>query len=124
MDRCLASLDSLNYPNYEVVVVNDGSTDKTREIAERYGRIRLINQENQGLSAARNVGLSAATGEIIAYTDCDCMADPDWLTHLAARFLSSDFAAVGGPNLSAPRQFPSRQLRGRLAGWADPCVIG
>ena len=102
MDRCLASLDSLNYPNYEVVVVNDGSTDKTREIAERYGRIRLINQENQGLSAARNVGLSAATGEIIAYTDCDCMADPDWLTHLAARFLSSDFAAVGGPNLPPP----------------------
>ena len=57
MDRCLASLETLNYPNYEVVVVNDGSTDRTREIAERYPNIRLINQENQGLSAARNVGL-------------------------------------------------------------------
>jgi O-antigen biosynthesis protein len=102
MDCCLASLESLNYPNYEVVVVNDGSTDKTREIAERYPYIRLINQENQGLSAARNVGLRAATGDIIAYTDCDCMADPDWLTHLVARFLSSDFGAVGGPNLPPP----------------------
>jgi glycosyltransferase involved in cell wall biosynthesis len=102
MDACLASLESLNYPNYEVVVVNDGSTDKTREIAERYPYIRLINQENQGLSAARNVGLRAATGDIIAYTDCDCMADPDWLTHLVARFLSSDFGAVGGPNLPPP----------------------
>ena len=99
MDPCLASLENLNYPNYEVVVVNDGSTDRTREIAERYASIRLINQENQGLSAARNVGLRAATGDIIAYTDCDCMADPDWLTHLVARFLSSDFGAVGGPNL-------------------------
>jgi O-antigen biosynthesis protein len=99
MDSCLASLETLNYPNYEVVVVNDGSTDRTREIAERYASIRLINQENQGLSAARNVGLRAATGDIIAYTDCDCMADPDWLTHLVARFLSSDFGAVGGPNL-------------------------
>ena len=102
MDHCLASLETLNYPNYEVVVVNDGSTDRTREIAERYAYIRLINQENQGLSAARNVGLEAATGEIIAYTDCDCMADPDWLTHLVARFLSSDFGAVGGPNLPPP----------------------
>jgi O-antigen biosynthesis protein len=102
MDRCLASLETLNYPNYEVVVVNDGSTDRTREIAERYAYIRLINQENQGLSAARNVGLRAATGDIIAYTDCDCMADPDWLTHLVARFLSSDFGAVGGPNLPPP----------------------
>jgi GT2 family glycosyltransferase len=102
MDHCLASLETLNYPNYEVVVVNDGSTDRTREIAERYNYIRLIHQENQGLSAARNVGLRAATGDIIAYTDCDCMADPDWLTHLVARFLSSDFGAVGGPNLPPP----------------------
>ena len=102
MDRCLASVERLNYPNYEVIVVNDGSTDATREICERYDRVRLINQENKGLSAARNVGLSASTGDIIAYTDSDCMADPDWLTYLVARFQSSTFAAVGGPNLSPP----------------------
>ena len=102
MDRCLASLEKLNYPNYEVIVVNDGSTDATREIAERYNYVRLINQENKGLSEARNVGLRAATGAIIAYTDSDCMADPDWLTHIVARFLSTNFGAVGGPNLSPP----------------------
>jgi GT2 family glycosyltransferase len=102
MDPCLASLEKLNYPNYEVIVVNDGSTDNTREICERYNYIRLINQDNQGLSAARNVGLSAARGEIIAYTDADCMADQDWLTYLVARFQSSGFAAVGGPNLPPP----------------------
>jgi GT2 family glycosyltransferase len=102
MDRCLASLEKLDYPNCEVIVVNDGSTDRTREICERYDFVRLINQENQGLSAARNVGLRAAAGEIIAYTDSDCMADPDWLTYLVARFESSTFAAVGGPNLPPP----------------------
>ncbi|HEU4341448.1 MAG TPA: glycosyltransferase, partial [Candidatus Binatia bacterium] len=102
MDSCLASLQTLNYPNYEIIVVNDGSTDGTRQIAESYRYIRLINQENQGLSAARNVGIKAASGQIIAFTDADCMADADWLTHLVARFLSSDFAAVGGPNLSPP----------------------
>jgi O-antigen biosynthesis protein len=102
VDSCLASLETLNYPNYEVIVVNDGSNDRTKEISERYKYVRLINQDNQGLSAARNVGLRAATGDIIAYTDCDCMVDPDWLMHLVARFLTSDFGAVGGPNLPPP----------------------
>ena len=100
IDSCLASLEKLNYPDYEVVVVNDGSTDGTRQIAEGYDYIRLIHQENKGLSEARNVGIRAAAGEIIAFTDADCMADPDWLTHLVARFQSSEFGAVGGPNLT------------------------
>lgn len=102
LDPCLASLEKLNYPNYEVVVVNDGSTDGTRQIAEGYDYIRLIDQENKGLSEARNVGIRAATGDIIAFTDADCMADADWLTHLVARFQSSKFGAVGGPNLTPP----------------------
>ena len=102
MDSCLASLEILNYPNYEVIVVNDGSTDRTRQIAEGYDYIRLIHQENKGLSEARNVGIRAATGEIVAFTDADCMADRDWLTHLVAQFQSSEFAAVGGPNLTPP----------------------
>jgi GT2 family glycosyltransferase len=102
IDSCLSSLEKLNYPNYEVVVVNDGSADKTREIAESYDYIRLINQENKGLSEARNVGIRASKGEIIAFTDADCMVDADWLTYLVARFQSTEFAAVGGPNLSPP----------------------
>jgi GT2 family glycosyltransferase len=100
LDACLSSLEKLNYPNYEVIVVNDGSTDATLKIAESYKYIRLINQENKGLSEARNVGIRAARGEIIAFTDADCTADADWLTYLVARFQSSEFAAVGGPNLS------------------------
>jgi GT2 family glycosyltransferase len=102
MDSCLASLKELHYPNYEVIVVNDGSTDQTLEIAQRYDYIHLINQENKGLSVARNVGLAAATGEIIAYTDSDCVAEPDWLNYLVATFLSSDLKAVGGPNFPPP----------------------
>ena len=102
MNACLASLEKLNYPDYEVVVVNDGSTDGTRQSAEGYDYIRLIHQENKGLSEARNVGIRAAMGEIIAFTDADCMADPDWLTHLVARLQSSEFGAVGGPNLTPP----------------------
>lgn len=102
MDACLASLRTLRYPNYEVVIVNDGSTDRTLEISQRYPECTLISQENKGLSVARNVGYQNSTGEIIAYTDSDCVADPDWLTYLAYKFVYSGFVAVGGPNLPPP----------------------
>lgn len=102
MAACLASLEKLNYPNYEVIVVNDGSSDRTREISEQFDYVRLINQENKGLSAARNVGIEASTGEIVAFTDSDCVADPDWLTYLVGTFLRTGRSAVGGPNFPPP----------------------
>ena len=102
MDRCLASLAVLNYPDYEVIVVNDGSRDRTLEIAESYDYCRIISQPNKGLSAARNVGAEAATGEIVAYTDSDCVADPDWLTYLVARMEAGNLVACGGPNFPPP----------------------
>ncbi|CAG0967366.1 Putative glycosyltransferase EpsH [Myxococcaceae bacterium] len=102
MEECLESLTRLRYPNFEVIVVDDGSTDRTREISERYPQFRLMSHENRGLSAARNEGILAATGEIVAFTDSDCAVDPDWLTFLVHRLLSESFAAVGGPNLPPP----------------------
>jgi len=100
LDQCLRSLQALEYPDYEVILVDDGSTDGTREIAARFPDVRAIHQENRGLSVARNIGLQAATGQIIAYTDSDCYADPDWLTHLVYQLECSGADAVGGPNLT------------------------
>jgi len=100
LDQCLSSLLALDYANYEVIVVDDGSTDETRSVLSRNPGIRVIHQENQGLGAARNVGLQAASGEIVAYTDSDCYADRDWLTHLVAQLERSGASAVGGPNLN------------------------
>ena len=100
MDACLASLEKLTYPDYEVIVVNDGSTDRTLDISESYPYCRIISQENKGLSVARNVGAAAATGEIVAYTDSDCVADPDWLNYLVGMMEARGLAACGGPNFS------------------------
>jgi GT2 family glycosyltransferase len=102
MEACLVSLEKLNYPNYEVIVVNDGSEDRTLEIAERFTYCRIISQPNMGLSVARNVGAEAATGEIVAYTDSDCVADPDWLTYLVAKMETAGLVACGGPNFPPP----------------------
>src|SRR5262245_12816454 len=112
MDACLTSLRTLNYPDYEVIVVNDGSKDSTLAITERHKqaydadpdgpKLVIIDQENKGLSVARNVGAAAATGELVAYTDSDCVPDPDWLAFLVYKFVRSGFVAVGGPNFPPP----------------------
>ena len=98
--QCLESLEDLDYPDYEVIVIDDGSTDDTRSILSGFPRVRAIHQENLGLSKARNVGLRAATGSIVAYTDSDCFADRDWLSHLVHQLERTDAVAVGGPNLT------------------------
>lgn len=98
---CLDGLAEIDYPDFEVIVVNDGSTDGTGDIAKEYD-VRVISTENRGLSNARNTGMKAATGEIVAYTDDDARPDPHWLKYLALTYMTTDFAGVGGPNIAPP----------------------
>src|SRR5216117_1124806 len=112
---CLDGLEQLAYPDYEVIVVDDGSTDATAAIACQYD-YRLIRTENRGLSNARNTGLKAASGEIVAYIDDDAYPDPHWLTYLAAWFLNTSHAAVGGPNLAPPGEGPIAECIARAPG--------
>jgi GT2 family glycosyltransferase/sugar lactone lactonase YvrE len=102
IDECLTSLEALDYPDVEVIVVNDGSRDDTATIARRHPRVRVISVPNGGLSAARNIGLAEATSEIVAYTDADVRVDPAWLTYLVQPMLTSDVAGSGGPNVVPP----------------------
>ena len=99
IDDCLASLAALNYPSYEVIVVNDGSRDDTGARARQYPGVRVIDIPNGGLSAARNLGLAEASGDIVAYTDADVRVDPDWLAHLVQPMLGHRFVGSGGPNI-------------------------
>ena len=72
LPRCLNSVISQEYAPVEIIVVDDGSTDSTRDLLKRsYPGIRLITQVNKGVSAARNVGISAAKGDWLAFLDSD-----------------------------------------------------
>ena len=86
LDECLDSIRKQTYKNIEVILVNDGSTDKSQEICERYcqqdSRFYLINQENRGLSGARNRGIQESTAEFITFVDSDDVIKEDMLEQL------------------------------------------
>ena len=97
---CLDSIQKQTYQNYDCIMINDGSTDSSREIAETYlvdSRFRLINQDNQGLSAARNTGFRNLKEEssFVAFVDSDDYIDPLFLEKLAEQ-ISEDVDIIEG----------------------------
>lgn len=88
---CLDSILAQTYQNLEIIVINDGSTDNTRSILERYiqkdGRIVAIHQKNAGLVAARETGIAHATGDYVTFVDGDDTIAPDMYEHLMANAL-------------------------------------
>ena len=99
--ECLDSLVASDYPSLEVLVCDDGSTDATPELARRYP-VRLLELAHEGLSAARNRGIAASTGDIVAFLDSDAACDPEWPYHLALSLEDDNVVATGGPNLPFP----------------------
>ncbi|WP_395741524.1 glycosyltransferase [Prosthecobacter sp.] len=97
--QCLDSLVALRYPDFEILVIDDGSRQPIAEIAKSYPQVRYELQEHAGLSVARNRGAQLASGSIIAYTDDDCIAHAEWLLHLGHAFADEGVAAAGGPNI-------------------------
>jgi glycosyltransferase involved in cell wall biosynthesis len=95
---CLDSLDRCDYPDLEVVVCDDGSLDATRQIAREYP-FKLLTLAHGGLSRARNAGLDAASGDVVAYLDADAACHPQWPYYLALSLEEPDVVATGGPNL-------------------------
>lgn len=107
--ECLGSVLASSYPDLELILCDDGSTDATATIAAELG-VRTLALDHGGLSRARNAGLEESTGSIIAYLDADAACHPDWPFHLALS-MEEGFAATGGPNLAVPD-----------AGWVERAI--
>jgi glycosyltransferase involved in cell wall biosynthesis len=110
---CLQSLLELNYPRerYEIIVVENGSTDDTAAIVEEFP-VRLYRSARRGPAPARNLGIAMSQAEIIAFTDSDCVAQPDWLCELVAAYADPIVGGTCGriESYQAPEQSKVEQF--------------
>jgi glycosyltransferase involved in cell wall biosynthesis len=118
LDDCLRSLQGQTYTDYEVICVNDGSTDGSRRLlaewAARYPQMRIVDRENGGLSAARNSGTDVAEGEYIVYVDSDDWVSTDMLERLASAADGADMLcyACQRTDNQAHDTLPAEESRG------------
>lgn len=106
LDECLRHACDLAYPELEVIVVDDGSSDDTAAIARRHPRARLVTIPHGGLATARNEGYRVANGDLVAYLDSDAYPAPEWPYYLALGLDGPSVAGTGGPNLPPPTDPP------------------
>jgi cellulose synthase/poly-beta-1,6-N-acetylglucosamine synthase-like glycosyltransferase len=94
---CIENLLALDYPEEkrEIIIVDNGSTDRTAEIASSYP-VRLLSENRRGVACARNTGWRAAQFDLIAFTDCDCCAEKNWLSALVPHFEDATVGGCGG----------------------------
>lgn len=99
LEHCVDSLLNQNYPSYEIILVNDGSTDKSKEICNRYAqnndKVKVVHQANAGVSCARNAGIEKAEGEYIIFVDSDDWMEPDAVSTLMGQSTIADLTFFG-----------------------------
>ena len=106
IDRCLDSILNQTYKDLEIVLVNDGSNDQSLKILENYAlrdtRIKVVNQENKGVAAARNTGLDNATGDYILYVDSDDWIENNMVERMVELSANADIVFCGNDNAVSP----------------------
>ncbi len=129
LERVVAAILDQSLPRelYELILVDDGSTDGSetlaQELAARLG-FKCIRQENRGAAAARNRGIAEATGEVVAFTDDDCLVPTDWLERLADGYRRHSHVAGVGGGLRAPEDVLARSAAARLEAFVATEVYG
>ncbi len=145
LEDAILGLLQLNYPFFEIIVVNGPSTDNSANVLKKWqGRIKIENVSEVNLSMSRNVGIEKASGDVVAFIDDDAVPHPEWLTKLAVNYANPAVGAVGGftidntgtayqvkktvcdrfGNAYFPNDFfDERQLSNRGSPWSNPLAL-
>lgn len=100
ISRCINSLSEQTKKPDEIIVVDDGSMDKTKEIVRKFRKVILLSQEHKGPASARNMGARKAKGDILLFTDSDCEPEGGWVSEMAKPFREKEVAGVQGRYLT------------------------
>ncbi len=128
LEKCLSSILSQTYRNYEVIAVDNNSTDKTKEIIERFSRqnkkVRYIFEPFRSRGAARNAGIRAAHGKIIAMTDSDCIIPKNWLFELTKPIREEYAKITMGYEKDVIQSYSTRQIQRANKEFLRQFVLG
>jgi len=132
LDACLKAVVSQTVQPDEVIIVDNNSSDKSLEIAERYKFVKILQESKQGVLFARNRGFDFAKGEIIGRIDADTILSPRWIESVKKVFLDADIAAVTGPvnyydmPFADTNHHPDHFMRSSIYNWApkSPFLFG
>ncbi|MGX8712358.1 MAG: glycosyltransferase family 2 protein [bacterium] len=121
LQRCLDSIVSQDFANYEVIVIDDGSTDGTAPLLKQYPQVKVISQPNQGMATARNRGLEMVQGDYILFVDSDDRLCPSALATLAPHLGGEDIVGFGtqiyNESTGIYTDNPIQPTAAPMAGW-------